>query len=64
MTMTDAQIKQDSARVDFLTYLREINSSRLAAWEGDQKADGMFHAAELAGGARAALNLGANSDGR
>ena len=41
---------------DFLQRLRVINSSRLEAWEDGEKADGMFHAAELGGEVGEVLN--------
>jgi NTP pyrophosphatase (non-canonical NTP hydrolase) len=42
---------------DFLQTLRSVNSARLAAWEGDQKADGLFHATELGGEVGEVLNV-------
>ncbi len=45
------------ASEDFLCQLRRVNSERLAAWEGEQKADSMFHAAELGGEVGEVLNV-------
>lgn len=47
----------DQARGDFLTHLRQVNSERLAAWEGATKADTLFHAAELGGEVGELLNV-------
>lgn len=43
--------------MDFLHKLRMINSARLQAWEGDQKADALFHATELGGEVGEVLNV-------
>ncbi len=42
---------------DFLTQLREVSASRLEEWQGDQKADILFHAAELGGETGEVLNI-------
>jgi NTP pyrophosphatase (non-canonical NTP hydrolase) len=42
---------------DFLKRLRRVNSARLAAWEGDAKADQLFHATELGGEVGELLNV-------
>lgn len=42
---------------DFLATLRRVNAERLAAWEGDTKTDGLFHATELGGEVGEILNV-------
>jgi NTP pyrophosphatase (non-canonical NTP hydrolase) len=42
---------------DFLDHLRIVNSARLKAWEGDNKADPLFHATELGGEVGELLNV-------
>jgi NTP pyrophosphatase (non-canonical NTP hydrolase) len=42
---------------DFLQHLRLHNSARLAAWEGNAKADPLFHATELGGEVGELLNI-------
>jgi NTP pyrophosphatase (non-canonical NTP hydrolase) len=47
----------DPARGDFLQHLRSRNSARLGAWEGEAKADPLFHATELGGEVGELLNV-------
>lgn len=42
---------------DFLTRLRRANTARLTAWEDGNKADPLFHAAELGGEVGELLNV-------